>query len=265
MEILWISIAYILGLGASYLNLPPLVGYLVGGFILGEWGVDESPAIHTIADIGILLLVFNIGLKLNLESIFNREVLTIGVAHLVFTGVGFSLLFLMAEMPLSSAIFLGLGMTFSSTVFAAKMLEERSELGAFHGRLTLGILVMQDLAAMGMLVAAKGSAPSPWALLLLLCIPLLRSPLKHILTWSGHSELLLLYGIFIALGGGYVFEFLGLSPELGALIAGMLLANHSSSGELSSVIWGIKEIFLVGFSYKSALGDYQNYKIANGY
>jgi predicted Kef-type K+ transport protein len=254
MEILWIAVAYILGLGASYLGLPPLVGYLVGGFILGEWEIGESPAIHIIAETGVLLLLFSVGLKLNFKSLLNWEVLGIGITYLIVTGAGFTLLFLIAEIAPSPAVFLGLGLAFSSTVFAAKVLEEKSEIGAFHGRLAIGILIVQDLVAVGMLVAVEGGTFSLWTLFFLLCIPLLRSPLKRILTWSGHSELLLLYGLFIALGGSHTFESMGLSAELGALVAGMLLADHSRSEELSKTLWGLKEVFLVGFFLQIGLG-----------
>jgi predicted Kef-type K+ transport protein len=247
MEIIWIAAAYILGLGTSYLGLPPLVGYLVGGFILGEWGSGESPTIHIIAETGVLLLLFSVGLKLNLKSLLNWEVLGIGTIHLITIGTGFTLLFLIAEIAPSPAVFLGLGLAFSSTVFAAKALEEKSEIGAFHGRLAIGILIVQDLIAVGMLVVAEGGTFSPWTLFFLFCIPLLRSPLKRILSWSGHSELLLLYGLFIALGGSHTFGAMGLSAELGALVAGMLLADHVRSEELSKTLWGLKEAFLVGF------------------
>lgn len=258
MEIIWIAIAYILGLGASYLGLPPLVGYLVGGFILGEWGIGESPLIHTIAETGVLLLLFSVGLKLNLKSLINWEVLGIGTIHLIAIGAGFTLLFLITEIALSPAAFLGLGLAFSSTVFCAKVLEEKSEIGAFHGRLAIGILIVQDLVAVGMLVIAEGGALSIWTLPFLLCIPLLRSPLKRILTWSGHSELLLLYGLLIALGGSHAFGSMGLSTELGALIAGILLADHTRAKELSKTLWGLKEAFLVGFFLQIGLNGLPN-------
>lgn len=80
MEIIWIVIAYIFGLRSSYIGFPPLVGYLVGGFILGEWGISAGPIIHTIMDVGVLLLLFSIGLKINFTSLLNLEVLSIEVS-----------------------------------------------------------------------------------------------------------------------------------------------------------------------------------------
>jgi predicted Kef-type K+ transport protein len=212
---------------------------------------------------GVLLLLFSVGLRLDLKSLLNWEVLGIGTVHLVSIGAGLTLLFLATEIAPSPAMFLGLGLAFSSTVFAAKALEEKSEIGAFHGRLAIGILILQDLVAVGMLVAAEGDTPSLWALFFLLCIPLLRPLLKHALTWSGHSELLLLYGLFMTLGGSHIFESLGLGTELGALVAGMLLADHSRSEELSKTLWGLKEAFLVGFFLQiglEGLPDLQNSK-----
>lgn len=263
MEIIWITVAYILGLGSSYLGLPPLVGYLIGGLILGEGGISTGPLIHTIADVGVLLLLFSIGLKLDFKSLLNLETLGVGISHLVAVGGGFTLLFLATGITQPTAIFLGLGLTFSSTVFAAKVLEEKGELGTLHGRFAIGILIFQDLVAVGMLVAAGDGTPSLWTLLFLLTIPLLRFLLEQALTWSGHRELLLLYGLLIALGGAQAFEALGLGTEMGALVAGMLLANHPRSEELSKTLWGLKEAFLVGFFLQIGLvglPDLQNSK-----
>lgn len=175
-------------------------------------------------------------------------------------GAGFALLFRVADITWSPAIFLGLGLVFFSTVFAAKALEEKGELGAYHGRLAIGILALQDLIAVGMLVAVDSGALSFWTLLFLLSIPLLRLPLKQALTWSGHRELLLLYGLLIALGGSHAFEALELGTELRALVAGMLLAAHPRSEELSKALWGLKEAFLVGFFLQISLADPQNSK-----
>ncbi|CAH9019884.1 cation:proton antiporter [Candidatus Nitrosacidococcus sp. I8] len=254
MEIFWIAIAYILGLVASHLGLPPLVGYLVGGFILGEWNIGENPTIHAISDIGVLLLLFSVGLKINIRSLLRWEVLGVGFSYLIISSVGSILLLLLAGTPLLAAIFLGLGLSFSSTVFAAKTLEEKGSIGAFHGRLAIGILVLQDLVAVTMLVFIQGSSFSPWILAFLISVPIIRLFLRSLLTWSGHKELLLLYGLLITLGGSEAFKSLGLSGELGALVAGMLLTGHLHTEELSKTLWGLKEVFLVGFFLQIGFG-----------
>ena len=101
---------------------------------------------------------------------------------------------------------------------------------------------------------ASGQTPSMWALIVF-GIPLLRPLIYRLVDYSGHEELLVLLGLLLALVvGGYGFEQIGLSSELGALAFGALLANHPRSSELSKALWSIKEIFLVGFFLQIGIG-----------
>jgi hypothetical protein len=110
------------------------------------------------------------------------------------------------------------------------------------------------LIALIVVSLAAGRSPSIWALLVF-TLPLLRPLLFKLLDASGHDELQLLFGLLLALVvGGYGFELVGLSSELGALVLGALLANHCRSGELSKTLWGIKEFFLVGFFLQIGIG-----------
>ncbi|MDQ2694360.1 MAG: cation:proton antiporter, partial [Pseudomonadota bacterium] len=145
------------------------------------------------------------------------------------------------------AAVLGTALGLSSTVVAVKVLEEKRELKAFHGRVAVGILIVQDLVAVALLSYSGGEPPSPWALLVL-ALPLIRPQVRRLIDWTGHDELLVLYGLLLALvigGGG--FSGVGLSAELGALLLGVLLAGHPRTTELSHALWGLKETFLVGF------------------
>ncbi|MCB1822939.1 MAG: cation:proton antiporter, partial [Candidatus Competibacteraceae bacterium] len=109
------------------------------------------------------------------------------------------------------------------------------------------ILIIQDLAALVLMTVAGVGAPSLWALLVL-GLPLLQPLVMKLLDWSGHDELLVLYGLaLVLLVGGLGFEHLGLSSELGALLLGVLLASHSRAMELSKALWSLKEVLLVGF------------------
>jgi predicted Kef-type K+ transport protein len=149
---------------------------------------------------------------------------------------------------------LSVALTFSSTVLAAKILESRRELRAFHGRVAIGVLIVQDLIALVVMSLASGRAPSPWALLVFL-LPLLRPLLYRLLDRSGHEELLVLLGLMLALVvGGEGFEAVGLSSELGALAFGVLLAKHPRANELSDSLWSVKEVFLVGFFLQIGIG-----------
>jgi hypothetical protein len=144
------------------------------------------------------------------------------------------------------AFTLAVAFGFSSTVLAAKVLEGNRELRAVHGRVAIGILIVQDVVAVALLAFVTVETPSPWAAVLLL-LPLARPAIAWLLERSGHGELLVLFGAALAIGGGEGFEALGVSAELGALLLGTLLADHRRAQELTNVLWGLKELFLVGF------------------
>lgn len=250
----WITIAYCLGLVARPLGLPPLVGYLVAGFLLHSINPllslpkEGEVWLEQLAHLGVLLLMFTIGLKLRASSVVRTEILGGGLLHFLLSvfifGLGFWWLLGLAW---PKALLLGAALSFSSTVLAAKILDGKRELRAFHGRVAIGILILQDVIALLIMAFASDHSPSPWALGLI-ALPLLRPLLYRLLDISGHDELLVLLGLLLAIAvGGYGFERLGLSSELGALVFGMLLAHHKRAIELSHSLWSIKEIFLVGF------------------
>ena len=248
MEALWIGIAFVFGLAVRQFGLPALVGFLCAGFALSAAGYESVPALEHLAELGILLLLFSVGLKLRLRSVLTKEVFGGALIHLVIsTLVLSSAVFLLATVSWDAAANLAIALAFSSTVVAAKILEEKQELRAFHGRIAIGILIVQDLVAVAALSVLSESTPSHYAFLLL-GLPFLRPILFRLLELSGHDELLLLFGLGMALVlGGLTFELVGLSAELGALIVGALLAEHKRAKELSDAMWGLKEVFLIGF------------------
>jgi predicted Kef-type K+ transport protein len=137
-------------------------------------------------------------------------------------------------------------LSFSSTVFAVKILEEKGEMYSLYGGIAIGILIIQDIAAVLFLAVSTGKIPSLWAFSLLLLIPA-RRLLQRMLEHSGHGELQVLFGLTLALGGAQVFEMAGIKGDLGALILGVLLASHDQAGQLARQLLGFKDLFLVGF------------------
>lgn len=246
MDILWIGIAFLFGTGVSRLKLPPLVGYLAAGVALWAYGYEAGEALHEIAHLGVLFLLFTVGLHLRLKNIIRMEVLGTGGIHLLLSTLIFTPIALGFGYSTVSALIIAIVLGFSSTVLTAKNLERRGELGAFHGRVAIGILILQDMVAIIILGLTSGAAPSPWSLLLL-GLPLLRPAIIKLLQLSEEEELKLLFALMLAIGGGTLFELLGLSSELGALIAGMLLSGKNVADELSKKLWALKEAFLVGF------------------
>jgi len=151
------------------------------------------------------------------------------------------------DMSWQATLILSFALSFSSTVFAVKVLEDKGDLTAFYGRVAIGILIMQDLFAVLFLSASAGKFPSVWALGVL-ALPLLRPVLYRLMDLAGRGELFILCGLFIALGvGAEGFSVVGLKPDLGALVVGVLIAGHPRASELSKALFGFKELMLVGF------------------
>lgn len=248
MLAVWIAVAFGLGLVARQAGLPPLVGFLGAGFLLNAAGVERVPALTEVAHLGVLLLLFSVGLKLRLKNLLRAEVW--GVALLQF-GVALLVAWLAVGRGGGDALVLALVvasvLAFSSTVLAAKVLEERREIRAFHGRVAIGILIVQDLIAVAV-IGVEDGRPLGWGAALALLVPLAQPLARRLLDLAGHDELLVLLGCGLAIGlGGYGFEAIGLPGELGALLVGMVMADHPKSVELSDSLWSVKEFFLVGF------------------
>lgn len=253
--VLWIAVAFALGVGARQIGLPPMVGFLGAGFLLHLLGAKESPLIEQLANLGVTLLLFTIGLKLKLKSLAAPQVWGVASLHMVAVIAAMAPLLLalgqlglpyLDELDYKTAILLAFALSFSSTVFAVKILEEKGEMGALYGSLAIGILIMQDLAAVIFLAASAGKVPTLWALALFLLIPL-RPVLYWLLERAGHGELLLLFGLTIGLGGAALFDAVQVKGDLGALLLGVLLASHPKSGELAKSLLGLKDLLLLGF------------------
>jgi len=255
MELQWIGTAFLFGWLAQRLRQPPVLGFLAAGFALEALQLRPDVALEELAGLGVQLLLFTIGLKLDLRSLSRPYVWGFAVAHMAAGGlVAAAWLGLLAasglgpfgSMSLEAIGALSFALSFSSTILALRVLEERNDLGAIYGQVALGILVVQDLAAVAFLAAGKGEAPSPWALALLLLIPL-RRWLWRLLDRTGHGELLVLAGLAATLAVAAAFEAVGLKGDLGALVAGLLLGGSRKAAELSRALLSLKDVFLVGF------------------
>ncbi|MGQ8363687.1 cation:proton antiporter [Glaciecola sp. 1036] len=255
MEFVLILIAFLCGFVCKYIHLPPLVGFLVAGFVLNALGYSNTPTIDTIADLGITVMLFTIGLKLNIKDLIKREVWVGAVLHTsLWIAIISGVLTLLASiglpyftgLSLAQVALIAFALSFSSTVCVVKILEESGESRTRHGKVAIGILIMQDIFAVMFLVFATGKAPSIYAIGLLALIPL--APLlKKLLQEAGHGELLPLCGFVAALGGYQLFELVGVKGDLGALIMGILLANHVKSAELAKSLLSFKDLFLICF------------------
>jgi len=254
-DILAIGIAFLLGLTARFVGLPPLIGYLIAGFCLFAFGGQMTETLHEFSEMGVTLLLFTIGLKLQLRNLLMPQIWAVASLHMMLIVVlASTLVFGLAALGLSTftgmdystVALLGFALSFSSTVFAVKVLEEKGEMYSLYGRISIGILIMQDIAAVVFLAVSAGKIPSIWALALFALIPL-RPVLFRMLEKSGHGELQILFGLTLALGGAQLFELVSVKGDLGALILGILMASHLRASDLARQLLGFKDLFLVGF------------------
>ena len=254
-DVVWMSLAFALGFLSRSVGLPPMVGFLVTGFLLSALGVAGGEVLEKLSDLGITLLLFTVGLKLNLRTLARPQVWAVTGLHMSIVVVlfGFAIYGLallgtpfVSAIDLPRALLIAFALSFSSTVFVVKVLEDKGEMTSLHGRIAVGILIMQDLAAVVFLAISLGNWPSPWALLIVLLFPL-RPVLHHMLRRVGHGELMVLYGFLLALGGAEVFELVGLKGDLGALVLGSLIASHPKAEEMAKTMLSFKDLFLLGF------------------
>lgn len=256
MLVTLIGFAFAFGLVFNRIGLPPMVGFLLAGFAYNMLGLAPPEGLQMVANLGITLMLFSIGLKLDLRGLTKPEIWANALGHIILssTFIG-TVLWLgqqmfpvpLLDVSLWTLLTLGFALSFSSTVFAAKVLEDKGDMSAFYGRIAIGVLVMQDIFAVVFLAVSEGKYPSWWAALVL-ALPLVRPVLFRLLNAAGKGELLILSGLFFAMGvGGEFFHAVGLKPDLGSLVVGVLFAGHPKASSLSKSLFNFKELLLVGF------------------
>lgn len=250
---LLILIALICGIASRAVGFPALIGYLVAGFVLHETDFKPGPLLAALSELGITLMLFTIGLKLEPRKLLETQVWGTTIAHMLVTqALVFIVLFAFNELipglslDLRGIAIVAFALTFSSTVFVIQTMQERGESSSSHAGLAIGILIVQDLVAVGFLAIAAGKVPHIEALLLLLIIPL-----RPLILWTlkvvGYGELLTLCGLTLAIGSAQASEAVGVKGDLGALIVGAVLAGHPKSKAMASNLMQLKDLFLIGF------------------
>ncbi|MDF1824749.1 MAG: cation:proton antiporter [Verrucomicrobiales bacterium] len=256
MDTLLIAIAFLFGFIAQMFKLPPLIGFLVAGFVLRALGKEGGETLESISNLGVTLLLFSIGLKLRIRNLMRPEIWAGTSIHSMLVVLLFGPILYGASVLIAgaagldwrTAFLLAFAVSFSSTVFAVKSLTDNGDLGSLHGRAAIGILVMQDIIAVLFMTFSTGKLPTLWIFLaiplLLLCRPLMGWMLKQ----SGQGELFSLCGLFLALVvGAAAFEGVGLKADLGALFVGILVGWHPRASELRKSLNQVVDLLLVGF------------------
>lgn len=252
---------------ARGLGMSSVLGYLIAGVVLGPSGLglaESSGVLRLLGEVGILFLLFAIGLELSLARLveMRRDVLGLGTAQVVVTGALLAAVVTSAGVAAGLlAVVVGLALALSSTAVVLQLLREHRELSHRHGRLSIAVLMLQDLAVIPLLVsivvlaesqgqglglalaAAVGKALSAIAGILLVGRFLLR-PIYRIVATTRSSEALLALTLLLALGTGAATEAAGLSMSLGAFLAGLLVGETEYQHQVESDIEPFRALLL---------------------
>lgn len=245
------------------LRLPPIVGFLVAGVFVGPNAiglVKHEAMVSELAEVGIVVLLFAVGLEVPLSQLarLKRVILFGGGLQVVGTVLAAAVVCFALGMPWHAALFLGFLLSMSSTAASTKMLVDKGELSAPHGRIVLGINIAQDLAVVPMIllipmlaVSSAASSQSVWGSLLnlgklVVVIAIARvavGPLLGIVCRTRSRELFVLFLATWCLGMAVVTAHLGLSLALGAFLAGILLADSEHHSQAAAEIEPFRDAF----------------------
>lgn len=247
-------------------GLASILGYLAAGVLIGPSGakwIKDVDIIFHVSEIGVVLLLFTIGLELSPVRLWNmrKYVFGFGSLQLFFTSVPLALIAWMFGASLFGATVIGVSLAFSSTAFAVQFLAERDELYTRFGRMAFGILLFQDVAAVLMLaifptLAAHGDPVAPasvWISVLKVIFatagiigvgPIILRPILRVAASTGVKETFTAAALLLVLGAGALMAAIGGTMELGAFLAGILLAESEYKHELEANVEPIKGLLL---------------------
>ncbi len=263
-----LAISAVLGAVAIKLKQPLIVAFIAVGILVGPAGLDlvtaEEP-LHLLAEIGIAVLLFAVGLKLDLHLIrsMGRVALATGMGQVLFTSVVGFLIALGLGMSLVGALYVAVALTFSSTIIIVKLLSDKREIDALHGRIAIGFLIVQDiavvLAMIGLTALGAGEAADHVSVAFLLTFlrgavfiaalgVLMRYVLPNLLAHLARSqELLILFAIAWAVLLAAAGDYLGFSMEVGAFLAGVSLASTHYREAIGSRLVTLRDFLLLFF------------------
>jgi monovalent cation:proton antiporter-2 (CPA2) family protein len=264
-----------------WLRLGSILGYLAAGLFIGPNGLglfSNPGSIMHVAELGIVLFLFLIGLELNLTRLWamRRDIFVLGTAQLVITGL-LAMLFplLVVGRSWQASLIAGFGLALSSTALVMQLLEEKGDVQTAHGQKAFAILLLQDLAVVPLLALVALLAPSgadhgepAWQSALKMIAALgtvilagryLLNPVFRILANARAREVMTAAALLVVVAAAALMTLVGLSPALGAFLSGILLAESSYRHELEADIEPFRGLLLglffmsVGMSVELAI------------
>ncbi len=261
-----VSLAALFGIAARLLRQPIMLAYLATGLVivwLGILPVGQRETLQVFADLGIMFLLFLVGLEVNYASLrlVGKTSLILGLVQVATTSTaGFFIARALGFAPLPS-IYIGLALTFSSTIIIVKLLSEKRDLQSLYGKISIGMMLVQDLIAVLILVSLSGIAKGgsiSWVqiatvagegiFLFLLMLLLGRFALPIVFDRVARSQELLflisLAWVFVIAAG---VSWLGFSIEIAGFLAGLALANSAEHFQISSRVRSLRDFFILVF------------------
>ncbi len=246
------------------IKLPPVVGFLLTGILIGPGGfslVRDTRTIDDLAEIGVVMLLFSIGLEFTLDRLRRiQKIFWVGGGFQVVLTVSASVLVLvLLRIPAKDAIFYGFLVSLSSTAVVLKIQSDRGETDTPQGRISLGILIFQDLAIVPMialvpiLASVRAVSPLTIATRFLLSAAaiaavfavarFLMPKVLHLVVGTRIREIFLIASLFVCLGMALLTSSLGLSLALGAFLAGVIISESDYSHQVVSDILPFRDVF----------------------
>lgn len=249
------------------LKLPALVGFLITGVLIGPHGaaiITETQAVERLADIGVVLLLFTVGLEFSITGIIRsgRQLLVGGGTQVLLTIASVTGIAFLLDYPLPQALFFGFLASLSSTAIVLKMYSDRAELDSPHGRLATGILLFQDIAVVPMMlmlpVLSEASAQGEVTLLsvfislgkAVLGLTLVFFAARRVVPFLLYQvirlrnrEMFFLLIVLLCMGTAWITYSLGLSLALGAFLAGIIISESEYSQHIIGEIMPFRDYF----------------------
>lgn len=245
------------------LNLPPVLGFLITGIVCGPYGfklVESIDAVATLAEIGLVLLLFEAGIEFSVKTFIRLKkfLLVAGGLQLLGTIAATAVIATYTGIALDQSIFLGMLVSLSSTAIVIRILEYRGELDTAHGRSAMSILIFQDLCIVPLVLLTPflgGKGGSMWDVGLvigkaLLFVILAGTVVRYLVPYllgqvakTKKREAFVLSIILLCLGTAVATSHFGLSMALGAFIAGLILSDSKYSHQALSEILPFREVF----------------------
>jgi len=272
MDIIFIQLsiillaAFLVSYVVKLLKQPIIIGYILAGILLSPFLIKigaSTDLIHLFSQFGVAFLLFIVGLHLNPKIIkeIGATSFVVGIGQIIFTfAVAFIIAWKAIGFDLITSSYIGIAIAFSSTIIVMKLLSDRSQLDSLYGKISIGILIIQDLVAVGVLMFISSIGKGQEIISIGIQGVLIGVGLIVILFLVGYfvlpritrsvaksQELLFLFSIcwcFLVAG---IFGYLGFSIEIGALVAGVILSVSPYATEISSKIRPLRDFFLIVF------------------